>query len=84
MKTIKSIRKCYACKQPINYKMYQIGMTPPLMWQHFTDLNARWYNPLDQCPKNIFFKGLNRLIAVFKQYNPNGWHGTNRDTGESI
>lgn len=78
------IKKCHACKQPINFKQYQIHMVPPLMYQHFTDLNARWYNPLDQCPNNIILKVINYSIAKIRGYDPSGYHGINRITGENI
>ena len=79
------IKKCHACKQPINNGKYQFGWTPAMAYQHWTNLNARWYSPLDTCPSNTLLKVINIVIAKVRGYNPNkGWHGINEKTGEKI
>ena len=78
------IKKCHACEQPINFGRYQIYMTPPLMWQHYTDYNSRWYIPLDECPTNKVLRVINYILAKIRGYNPNGYHGYSRHTGENI
>ena len=74
------IRKCWHCKQPINFKRYQIGMSFPIMWQHYVEST----NPFDICQSNVFLKGLNYILAFFRGYKPHDYHGINRDTGEKI
>ena len=86
------IRKCWHCKQPINFGRYQIGMSFPIMWQHYTEQNTipiiisslKAKNPFDICQTNVFLKGLNYILALFRGYKPNDYHGINRDTGEKI
>ena len=79
------IKKCHSCKQPINNGKYQFGWMPAVAYQHWTNLNARWYSPLDMCPSSGVPKVINLLVAKARGYNPNkGWHGINERTGERI
>lgn len=76
------LKKCWYCKQPINFKRWQIWMTPPVMYQHGS--NTKWYNPLDECMTNPLLKSINWVIAILRGYKANSYHGFNRDTGELI
>ena len=55
-------------------------MSFPVMWQHYVEST----NPFDICQTNVFLKGLNYILALFRGYKPNDYHGINRDTGEKI
>ena len=76
------IKKCHACRQPINFERWQIWMTPPVMYQHGS--KSKWYNTLNACPPNQIFKSINWIIAKIRGYDPTSYHGMNRDTGEKI
>ena len=62
------IKECHACKQPINAGMYQMGMWGQYGYQHWTELQARWYNPLDLCPESMLMKTINSLVAKFRTF----------------
>ena len=56
-------KECHSCKQPINSRGYILGMSAQYGYQHWTNLKARWYMPLDMCPESKLMRTINSLVT---------------------